>query len=173
METDVNVDEEVLASVRRQVEGEIQEMVLPDPWGYLNNFRCHLFGEEYFPNTIYNYRWAERNWNSVLWNTPHRDNYRKDIEEGRMGGSMEEIEEEHSARWMLETPSQFYANVDRAMEIEGVTPEQIYTLDRAIKQHVVDGNIRGEKEAELVTLIMPVYIRLRAMGYKPYKDLVA
>lgn len=128
-----------IEEVRHQVEQEIAET----PGGidaYLNNFPRNLISDEEF--SLANYR-------SIV-----QDRLNK-----RIGDTLKEMDKRHFSNYYLgKTYEEFFADIDRSAESEGFVGKRREELEKQIKQK--------RKSTQTNETILPIYFRLRAMGYK-------
>ncbi len=131
----------------------------PEKETYLNNFYCK------FPEGPDSKRpdGLARLSCQIIWEVSFRDYYRKKI-----GGTWLKDEKQYedyvrkfSARYLSESPRQFFATIDQVATDLGLDMANLQRMMRSCKQPDSTLDMCIERD----NFIRPVYIRLREMGY--------
>lgn len=134
---------EAFEVMRAKVEAEIRISVIEqdaDKYDFIGNFRNFLrqTGRESFDNP--------RKWTIG-------------VKPSDMAVSIDPRSTFYSQKWNNSTPQEFFEDVDLAMELEGVSGRIVEDMDQLSKGPGIKSRER------LFEYILPVYIRLRVMGY--------
>lgn len=133
---------EFCIKMMEQILKEMEEHNKNGKESFLNNFHHKLPDERYDRGGVYRSYFEDEEWD-----TPFR------ILNGESPARPSEL-------YLDQTPAEFFSTIDSAIEDCGIDLERLKTL-QADKWNI----------KEIHSFVLPIYVRLREMGYKHYPDL--
>ncbi|OGE19091.1 hypothetical protein A3A14_01185 [Candidatus Daviesbacteria bacterium RIFCSPLOWO2_01_FULL_43_38] len=162
---EIKVEQSTLDETKQIVEQEIAEYLKKHPgygkYGYLNNFDAYLQNR---PGTAIDYR------GHMLCDEYKGKTHRQLLLAEQGISDPEKIG--FSKRYLGITGEDFVADIDKAMNVCGITLDQVMKLhDELVK--LAGTEAYGKATEDLSNAVLPVYVYMRALGYNKYPELTS